>query len=148
MSRATDGFFIGLVVGRAQKDFAVALINIDYDNVGHWAETHRIVYTTFLDLSQKEGIINLIQKEIESINRLLPEHARIRKFINLHKEFDPDEAELTRTRKVRRDFMEDKYRQLVDGLFSSNNQIDIVAAVTYRDGTQGELKSSVLVNDV
>lgn len=137
-----------LVVGRAQKDFAVALINIDYDNVGHWAETHRVVYTTFLDLSQKEGIIQLIRTEIESINRLLPEHARIRRFINLHKEFDPDEAELTRTRKVRRDFMEEKYQQLVDGLFSDKDQLDIVAAVTYRDGTQGELKSSVHVNDI
>jgi long-chain acyl-CoA synthetase len=137
-----------LVVGRAQKDFAVALINIDYENVGHWAETHRVVYTTFLDLSQKEGVIELIRKEITSINKLLPGHARIRRFINLHKEFDPDEAELTRTRKVRRDFMEDKYQQLVEGLFSDNSQIDIVAAVTYRDGTKGELKSSVFVNDV
>jgi long-chain acyl-CoA synthetase len=126
----------------------VALINVDYDNVGHWAETNRIVYTTFLDLSQKEGVIGLIRKEIESINKLLPEHARIRKFINLHKEFDPDEAELTRTRKVRRDFMEEKYQQLVDGLLSEQSRIDIVASVTYRDGTKGELRSSVLVNDV
>ncbi|MBU2552046.1 MAG: AMP-binding protein [Proteobacteria bacterium] len=136
-----------LVVGRVSWDFAVALINIDYDNVGHWAETHRIAYTTYLDLSQKDGVIDLIRGEVQTINRLLPEHARIHKFINLHKEFDPDEAELTRTRKVRRDFMEEKYKQLVDGLFSDQGQIDIVASVTYRDGTKGELKSSVRVND-
>ena len=138
----------GLVVGRADKGHAVALINIDYDNVGHWAETNRIVYTTFLDLSQKEGVIGLIRNEIKIINGSLPEWARIQKFINLHKEFDPDEAELTRTRKVRRDFMEQKYQRLVDGLFSAQRQIDIVASVTYRDGTKGELRSSVLVNDV
>jgi long-chain acyl-CoA synthetase len=137
-----------LVVGRAEKDYAVALINVDYDNVGHWAEANRIVYTTFLDLSQKEGVIGLIQKEVENINRLLPEHARIEKFINLHKEFDPDEAELTRTRKVRRDFMADKYQQLVDGLFSEDAQIDITASITYRDGTKGEVKSSLSINDV
>ena len=101
-----------------------------------------------MDLSQKDGVIKLIEKEIETINKLLPEYARIRRFINLHKEFDPDEAELTRTRKVRRDFMEEKYKLLIAGLFGDNNRIDIVAAVTYRDGTQGELKSSVLVNDV
>ncbi|MBW2284031.1 MAG: AMP-binding protein [Deltaproteobacteria bacterium] len=137
-----------LVVGRAAKDYAVTLINIDYDNVGHWAETNRVVYTTFLDLSQKEGVIELIRKEIESINKLLPDHALIQKFINLHKEFDPDEEELTRTRKVRRDFMEEKYQQLIEGLFSEQHQIDIVASVTYRDGTKGELKSSVMVNGV
>jgi long-chain acyl-CoA synthetase len=137
-----------LVVGRAEKDYAVALINVDYDNVGHWAETNRIVYTTFLDLSQKEGVIGLVREEIESINRLLPEHARIKKFINLHKEFDPDEAELTRTRKVRRDFMEVKYQQLVNGLFSEDAQIDITASITYRDGTKGEIKSSLCINNV
>ena len=90
----------------------------------------------------------MIKKEVESINRLLPEYARIRRFINLHKEFDPDEAELTRTRKVRRDFMEDKYQQLVDGLFSTEIQIDIIASITYRDGTKGEIKSSLSINNV
>lgn len=137
-----------LVVGRSDADFAVGLINIDYDNVGHWAEKNRIAYTTYLDLSQKDGVIQLIRNEVESINELLPEHARIYKFINLHKEFDPDEAELTRTRKVRRDFMNEKYLQLVDGLFSEQDKIDIVASVTYRDGTKGELKSSVFVNRI
>ena len=137
-----------LVLGRAEHDFAVALINIDYDNVGHWAETNRVVYTTFVDLSQKQGVIELIEKEIETINGYLPDYARIRRFINLHKEFDPDEAELTRTRKVRRDFMEKKYLQLVDGLFSEEDRIDIIASVTYRDGTQGELKSSLSINRI
>lgn len=137
-----------LVLGRGDFDYAVALINIDYDNVGHWAEKNRIVYTTYLDLSQKEGVINLINQEIQTINSYLPEYAHIKKFINLHKEFDPDEAELTRTRKVRRDFMEKKYLQLVDGLFSDQERIDITASVTYRDGTQGELKSSLSINHV
>ncbi|MBT4643123.1 MAG: AMP-binding protein [Deltaproteobacteria bacterium] len=137
-----------LVVGSGEKDYAVTLVNVDYDNVGHWAESNRIVYTTFLDLSQKEGVIGLIQKEIDTINASLPAWARIKKFINLHKEFDPDEAELTRTRKIRRDFIKDKYKELVDGLFSEKDKIEITASVTYRDGTKGETRSSLSINNV
>ncbi|MDY6968288.1 MAG: AMP-binding protein, partial [Spirochaetota bacterium] len=87
-----------LVIGREDHDYAVALINIDYNNVGNWAEANRIVYTTFMDLSQKERVVELIKKEIKEINNYLPEWAIIQKYINLHKEFDADEAELTRTR--------------------------------------------------
>jgi len=137
-----------LVVGKADKDYAVAIINIDYDNVGHWAEGNHIAYTTFIDLSQKEGVIELVRKEVETINNYLPEWSRIKKFINLHKEFDPDEAELTRTRKVRRDFMEEKYEEIIDALFSDRSRIDITASVTYRDGTKGEIKSSLSINQV
>jgi long-chain acyl-CoA synthetase len=137
-----------LVVGRADSDYAVTLANIDYDNVGQWAEANRIVYTTFLDLSQKEEVIGLIQREIETVNGALPEWARIRKFINLQKEFDADEAELTRTRKVRRDFMAAKYQELIDGLFSGRDRIDITASVTYRDGTTREIESSLSINNV
>lgn len=137
-----------LVVGRAERDYAVAIINIDYNNVGHWAETNHIAYTTFIDLGQKEGVIGLVKKEVETINNYLPEWARIKRFINLHKEFDPDEAELTRTRKVRRDFMEEKYKELINGLFGDENQIEITASVTYRDGTKGEIKSSLSINQI
>jgi long-chain acyl-CoA synthetase len=135
-----------LVVGQGESDYAVALVNIDYDNVGHWAESNRVVYTTYLDLSQKGEVIGLVRKEIETVNRALPQWARIDKFINLHKEFDPDEAELTRTRKVRRDFMAKKYQQLIDALFSDRDRVDITASVTYRDGTTRELTSSLSVN--
>ncbi len=137
-----------LVVGRADRDYAVAITNMDYDNVGHWAERNHIAYTTFIDLSQKEGVIGLIKKEVETINNYLSEWARIKKFINLHKQFDPDEAELTRTRKVRRDFMEKKYRELIEALFSDKDRIDITASITYRDGTQGEIKSSLSINQI
>jgi len=137
-----------LVVGHADSDYAVVLANIDYDNVGQWAESNRVVYTTYLDLSQKKEVIGLIRREIETVNRALPEWARIRKFINLHKEFDADEAELTRTRKVRRDFMARKYHELIDALFSDRDRIDITASITYRDGTTRELTSSLSVNSL
>ncbi|MDY6851850.1 MAG: AMP-binding protein, partial [Thermodesulfobacteriota bacterium] len=136
-----------LVKGTVESKYAVAIVDINYDNVAHWAETNHIVYTTFMDLSQKEGVIGLIKREIEAVNAYLPDHARIRKFINLHKEFDADEAELTRTRKLRRDFTESKYQDLLDALFSDKDKIDITASVTYRDGTKGELKSSLSINN-
>ena len=137
-----------LVVGQENKDYVVGLINIDYNNVGNWADANHIEYTTFIDLSQKEGVVGLIKKEIEAVNVYLPRWAVIRKFINLHKELDPDEAELTRTRKLRRDFMEKKYKEILEALFGDQGLVDITAAVTYRDGKKGEIKSSLSINHV
>jgi long-chain acyl-CoA synthetase len=137
-----------LVAGRRDRDYAVAIVNIDYGNVAHWAEANRIVYTTFVDLSQKEGVIELVRKEIQTVNSYLLEWARVTKFINLHKEFDPDEAELTRTRKIRRDFMERKYEGLLNALFGEENDVEVTASVTYQDGTAGEIRSLLSINQV
>jgi long-chain acyl-CoA synthetase len=135
-----------LVVGREGRESAVALVNIDARNVGQWAEKRRIVYTTFADLSQKKEVIDLVEKEISAVNAYLPEYARIGRFLNLHKEFDPDEEEMTRTRKVRREFMEKKYRELIDALYGEDDRIEVAATVAYRDGSVGQLKSAVLLN--
>jgi long-chain acyl-CoA synthetase len=137
-----------LVVGHEERDFPAAIVNIDYENVAHWAEVNHVVFTTFLDLSQKGPVIQLVKSEIAAVNDLLPEWARIKRFINLHKEFDPDEAELTRTRKVRRDFMEKKYRQLTDALYGETDMVEVTATVSYRDGTTAELKRGLSVNHV
>jgi len=137
-----------IVAGRPEHDYAVAIIIIDYDNVGQWAEAHHLAYTTFADLSQKDESIDLVRQETTRINNFLPEWARIKKFMNLHKEFDPDEAELTRTRKVRRDFLEEKYGEMFEALFSGKTKLEVTVSVTYRDGTQAEVASSVLVNQV
>lgn len=135
-----------LVLGHENRDFPVAIVNIDYENVAHWAEINRVVFTTFLDLSQKGPVIELVKSEIASVNELLPEWARIKRFINLHKEFDPDEAELTRTRKVRRDFMEKKYQQLIDALYGATDMVEVTATISYRDGTTAELKRALSIN--
>jgi long-chain acyl-CoA synthetase len=125
-----------------------ALINIDLDNVGRFAEANHIPYTTFTDLSQKTEVIELANQEILRINRSLPDHARILRFVNLHKEFDADEAELTRTRKLRRTFVEDRYRDLIQALYSDTDKLEVEAEVTYRGGRKGVIRTSVLVNDV
>jgi long-chain acyl-CoA synthetase len=137
-----------LVVGSDQRDYVAALINIDLDNVGRYAEANHITYTTFTDLSQKPEVVELANQEIRRINRSLPEHARIRRFVNLHKEFDADEAELTRTRKLRRTFVEDRYDDLIKALYSDKNKLDVEAEVTYRDGRKGVIRTSILINDI
>jgi len=137
-----------IVVGGEQRDIVTALINIDLENVGRFAEAHHIPYTTFADLSQRPAVIDLITQEIRKINRTLPEHARIRLFVNLHKEFDADEAELTRTRKLRRTFVEERYRYLIDALYGNRQQIEVEAPITYRDGRKGVIKTSIRVNKV
>lgn len=137
-----------LVVGRESESFIGALINIDLDNVGQWAESKHIPYTTFTDLSQKPQVIELVRQEIARINETLPDYSRIRKFINLHKEFDPDEAEMTRTRKLRRTFVEERFKQMIDAIFGSEEEIEVTSQITYRDGRTGTTKSKIKVNKV
>jgi long-chain acyl-CoA synthetase len=137
-----------LVIGGEDKDQVTAIINIDLDNVGRWAEANRIPYTTFTDLSQKPEVIELIKKDIQRINKFLPEWSRIRKFVNLHKEFDADEAELTRTRKLRRTFVESRYSDLITALYGKDRDYNVEASVTYRDGRKGVIRTSIHINPV
>lgn len=137
-----------LVIGGPDKGYVTVLINIDLDNVGRFAEANHIAYTTFTDLSQKVEVIDLIKKEINKVNQTLPEWTRIKKFVNLHKEFDADEDELTRTRKLRRTFVEDRYKDLIDALYGEKDIYRVEASVTYRDGRKGTIETSITVNEV
>jgi long-chain acyl-CoA synthetase len=137
-----------LVVGGEDKDYVTAIINIDLENAGRWAEAKRIPYTTFTDLSQKPEVIELIKKDIQRINKFLPEWSRIRKFVNLHKEFDADEAELTRTRKLRRTFVESRYSDLIAALYGKDREYNVEASITYRDGRKGMIRTSIQINPV
>lgn len=129
-----------IVLG-AKRDFVSAIIIIKYDNVGRWAEKNHLSYTTFADLSQKEEIAGLIRKDIDRVNKNLPEIAKIRKYVLLHKEFDPDEAELTRTQKLRRSFVEQRYSPIVDAIYSNKEEVMVEAPVTYQDGRKGVMKT-------
>jgi len=137
-----------LVIGGEDKEYVTAIINIDLDNVGRWAEANRIPYTTFTDLSQKPEVIELIKRDIQRINKFLPEWSRIKKFVNLHKEFDADEAELTRTRKLRRAFVESRYSDLIAALYGQQREYHVEASVTYRDGRKGLIRTSIQINPV
>jgi long-chain acyl-CoA synthetase len=135
------------VIGR-DRDFVTAIIIIDFQNVGRWAEKRGIVYTTLADLSQKPEIYNLVQKEVNRVNRLLPTPVRIRRFVNFYKEFDPDEGELTRTRKLRRGFLEDRYGDIVEALYGTMGEFTIDSEVIYHDGRRGKIKANLHIKDV
>jgi len=137
-----------MVVGGQQRHFVGAIISIDFGNVGHWAEKRRIAYTTFADLSQKQEVVKLIADEVSKINETMPLGSRVKRFANLPKEFDPDEAEMTRTRKLRRAFVEDRYRGLVEAIYGEKGWEDLEIPVAYKDGRTGVLKTTVKVTQV
>lgn len=137
-----------VVIGGEDKAYVTAIINIELDNVGRWAEVRRLPYTTFTDLSQKPEIIDLIREEISKVNKTLPEWTRMKRFVNLHREFDADEAELTRTRKLRRTFVEDRYHDLIAALYGEDAEYAVEAPITYRDGRTGVIKTAVKVNTI
>lgn len=137
-----------LVVGNVNANFVAALVNIDIENAGRWAEARHIPYTTYTDLSQKPEVIDLVKKQIEWVNRLIPEETRVKKFVNLHKEFDPDEAELTRTRKLKREFIEGRYHAILSSIYGGIEDISVEAPVTYRDGRKGVIETTIKVTTV
>ena len=132
--------------------YVAALINIDLVAVGNWAERRNIAYTSYTDLSQKGEVSDLIQAEVERVNRSLAEDevlrgARIRKFLILHKELDPDDEEITRTRKVRRGYIAQKYAPLIEALYGERAHVEVEAKVTYEDGRTGTIRADVRIHD-
>jgi long-chain acyl-CoA synthetase len=137
----------GMVVGGQKRDFLFAIINIDFDNVGRWAEKNGYPYTTFVDLSQKREVYDLILKDVERVNKDLPEGARVRRFSLLHKEFDPDEGELTKTRKLRRAFLDEKFKDMIEAAYSNSPNVITEAEVKYRDGRKATVKTEISIRD-
>jgi len=136
--------------GRA---YVTALLNIDLAAVGNWAERRGIAYTSYTDLSQKPEICELILAEVDRVNRSLAEDealrgARIRRFLILHKELDPDDEEITRTRKVRRGYIAEKYAALIEALYGDQDHVQVDAKVTYEDGRVGTVRADVRIRDV
>jgi long-chain acyl-CoA synthetase len=134
-----------MTVGGEDTPFVTALINIDFDNVGRWAERRGLAYTTFVDLSQKPEVYALIREDVRRVNRTLPPPARVRKFVLLHKEFDADEGELTRTRKLRRGLLGERYGDMIEAMYGGDDQVQVQAAVKYRDGREGVIQTVVHV---
>jgi long-chain acyl-CoA synthetase len=128
--------------------YASVVIIIDAGNTGRWADQHKVIYTTFGDLSQKSEVYQLIESEIQRINQQLPDGGKIKKFVNLHKEFDPDENEMTRTRKLKKAFLRARYSYLVGALSGDKPEVDIEAQFTYQDGRVGKIKTSLKIKTV
>jgi long-chain acyl-CoA synthetase len=137
-----------MVVGGRERAFLYMIITIDFNNVGRWAEKAGYPYTTFVDLSQKREVYDLIQADVERVNRDLPAGARVRRFSLLHKEFDPDEGELTKTRKLRRGFREEKYAGLIGAAYAGERSVTTQAQVKYRDGRTAVIQTEISIRDV
>jgi long-chain acyl-CoA synthetase len=141
-------FIMDAVVVGQDRPFITAMISIDMANVGKWAESNQIAYTTFTDLSQKEAVYNLIAEEVRRTNESLPRVAKVKRFVLLYKELDADDDELTRTRKVRRKFVAERYKDLIEALYGDRDELDVQADIRYRDGKGFRMKTKVRVREL
>ncbi len=133
------------VVFGDRRPFVAAIIAVDPATVGNWAERRQLAYTSFQDLSARPEVRDLIRGEIERCNAGLPPATRIRRFVVLNKEFDADDDEITRTRKIRRRFVAEKYAAVVEGLYAGQGEVALSAAITYEDGRKAVLESTLAI---
>ncbi|MDE2427869.1 MAG: AMP-binding protein, partial [Burkholderiales bacterium] len=136
-----------------ERNHVCAFINIDMEAVGNWSERRGIAYSGYTDLAAKPETYQLIMSCVEKVNADLASEAlmagtQIHRFLVLHKELDPDDDELTRTRKVRRRFIADKYAVLIDALYSEKRSQFIETLVKFEDGRQGTVSADLHISDV
>ena len=135
-----------------QREKACVMINIDFDAVGNWAERQNLPYAGYTDLAQKPEVYQLIKECVEKVNADLAEDAllagsQISRFLVLHKELDADDGELTRTNKVRRGFIAEKYQPLIDGLYGGKTEQFIETVVKFEDGRTGSVSATLKIMD-
>jgi long-chain acyl-CoA synthetase len=136
-----------VALGRG-RDQVAAILCIDFDIVGRWAESKAITYTTYQDLAAKDEVYALLKQELAAVNATLPESTRVKRFALLFKELDADDGELTRTRKVRRQTIESRYGELIDGLYSPVQRVELTACIQYQDGRVREMCGGIRIEDV
>jgi long-chain acyl-CoA synthetase len=136
------------VVFGQDRSFVTALVAIDATTVGKWAERHSLAYTSFQDLCARPEVLGLIRDEIRRCNDGLPEPTRIRRFLVLNKEFDADDDEITRTRKIRRRFVTEKYAAVLQAFYGDQSEVELSTEITYEDGRKSILKSRLAIGDV
>jgi long-chain acyl-CoA synthetase len=136
----------------AGRDKVCALVNIDMGSVGNWAERRGLAYSGYADLAQKPEVLELVRECVEQVNAELATegdlaHSQVHRFLILHKELDPDDDELTRTRKVRRGFVGEKYAVLVDALYGGRAVQHIETLVRFEDGRTGMVAADLVIAD-
>jgi long-chain acyl-CoA synthetase len=128
------------------RSFVAAMIAINQETVGKWAERRGIAYTSFQDLSANAQVRRLIRDEVQKCNATLPPAARVRRFLLLNKELDADDNEITRTRKIRRRFVAEKYDAVVLALYGGQSDVELVTDITFEDGRKSTIRSSVAID--
>ena len=134
------------------RDKVCAFVNIDLGAVGNWAERRGLAYSGYVDLAGKPEVIELVRECVEQVNAELASEpglaeSQVHRFIVLHKELDPDDDELTRTRKVRRGFVAEKYRALIDALYEGRAVQHIETQVKFEDGRTGMVAADLRITD-
>ncbi len=135
------------------KDFVTCFVNIDLEAVASWAERNNIAYSGYIDLAAQPAIYDLISKEIDKVNKDLSQDpelydSQIKRFLILHKELDADDGELTRTNKVRRSLISDRYGKLVKALYNNEEHCFIETEVTFEDGRKGSISADLKIQDM
>ena len=136
-----------------RRDFVAVMLNIDLTAVGSWAERNNVVYGSYQELAGHPQVYDMIATHVEEANRSLAEDtvtagAQIRRFLILHKELDADDGEVTRTQKVRRGFVAERYAPLIKALYDGSSEADISTEVTFEDGRKGVISARVKIRDV
>ncbi|RMF41835.1 MAG: long-chain fatty acid--CoA ligase, partial [Alphaproteobacteria bacterium] len=135
------------------REYCTAMINIDLTAVGNWAERNNIAYGSYQELAAHPEVYRMVQEHIEEVNRSLAgdellSGSQIRRFLILHKELDADDGELTRTRKVRRGAIAERYARLIEALYDGSGSVDAEVEVTYEDGRKGMIRGRLEIRDV
>ena len=130
-----------------QRPFVAAMIAIDMQTVGTWAEKRGLAYTSYLDLSRKAEVADLIGVEIAKANSTLPDVQQVKRYLLLNKELEADDAEMTRTRKVRRKFVAEKYLAVIDAFYNGGKQVEVTMEITFEDGRKSTLTSTIALHD-
>lgn len=146
--RASSMIRDAIVIGDTDRDFVTALVNIDSEIAGRYAELKGLAYGTFTELSQLPAVRQEITAVIATVNRLVAPGARVLCFATLPKELDADESELTRSRKLRREAIHERYNELIEAMYQGASHCDIEIQVRYQDGGVSRLKARVAVNIV
>ncbi len=135
------------------RDYVAVMLNIDLTAVGSWAERNKVVYASYQELAGHSQVYDMIEKHVAEVNRDLAKDkvmagAQIKRFLILHKELDADDGELTRTQKVRRGFIAERYAPLITALYDGSTEADIATEVTFEDGRKGVIKARVKIRDM
>jgi long-chain acyl-CoA synthetase len=136
------------VVLGAGRERLAAMICIRFSIISKWAEKNRIAFTTYTDLSSRPEVYALLQKEVEAVNATLPPAQRISRFLLLYKELDADDGELTRTRKVRRGVINEKYADIIEGIYGGKQAIAVDTVIRFQDGTTQRVRTTLKVIDL
>ncbi|MFA5663073.1 long-chain fatty acid--CoA ligase [Castellaniella sp.] len=141
-------FIAEAVILGHERPWLAAMICIRYGILSKWAEHRGIAFTNYTNLSAQPQVYDMIRREIEQVNAGLPAWQRVRKFLLLYKELDPDDGELTRTRKIRRKVVQEKYADIIDAIYDGRESVHVDTVITFQDGTRSQVITDLRVVDL